>query len=91
LTVESSKFVPVWLIGLFIAAASAGLTLVADRVSIAALTSNLEARVVVLERQADETKTMHLEILRQLQDIETRQQQIIDRQDEVRRKLKIIQ
>jgi hypothetical protein len=91
MTVERQKVVPVWVLGLLVALGSTGLALTADRASIASLTGNLEARVVVLEKQAEETRTMHLEILRELAGIESRQEQIGERLDEVRRKLKIIQ
>lgn len=89
--IERTKTVPVWVLGLLIAFASAGITLSADRASVAATAANHEARLQALEKQAEQTNAMHFEILRTLGEIRAVQQQIIDRQDEVRRKLKIIQ
>lgn len=91
MTMERSKVVPVWLLGLLVALGSAGLALTADRAQVAAIEANHEARIQVLEKDADRTYRTELEILRTLADIRAVQQQIIDRQDEVRRKLKIIQ
>jgi len=91
MTMERTKVVPVWLLGLLIAIGSAGLALTGDRAQVAAMEANHEARIQALEKEADHTNQAYLDILHALGDIRAVQQQIIDRQDEVRRKLKIIQ
>lgn len=91
MTVERNKVVPVWLLGLLVALGSAGLALALDRAQVAAMEANHEARIQVLEKQGEQTYSMHLEILRNQGLLQTQMQQLIDRQDEVRRKLKIIQ
>ena len=80
---------PPWLATLLISLASIGLTLIFDRVTLAATISNISSRVATLEEEYKETKLMHMEIIQELHSMEINQQSILDRQDEMRRKLHI--
>ena|SRR5579872_7494227 len=90
------KAVPVWLLGVLIGLGSIGLTLVFDRVAIAESQSSISVRVDALERQydelrkADERTLAHLESNSEKLDALTISvQKVIDRQEEVRRKLRL--
>lgn len=88
--------IPGWLATL-IAVVAVALTLVADRVALAAQVSRADVRIQSLEIQHVEMRATDKEILAALERLETGQQseaiavqRIADRQDEVRRVLRIV-
>ena len=92
----AAKSIPVWLISCLVGMASIILTLAADRVSIAAAESSTAAKVSSLEDGQKNYVSQHEAIIRKLDklqegqlQIQVAQQRIIDRQEEVRRKLGI--